>query len=203
MTESEVIALHGNAAQAEHHFNNLQMEYRKLASVWLIAVFSGTGFLISKDFQNEDYKELLISGVGFAGSIGVCLLWHLDLIVYQNLLRGHFLAALRLEKEHKFLPKVRSIMLVLDSGKGAAKQVMIFYVASSFVCYFVGLLAIITALIKHARQPTADLAFVTGGVMTLVILLVNIRIYMKTKNFPSLRKAMAKKFQLTAEEILN
>ena len=35
--------------ESERHFNNLETEYRKLASIWLLAGFAGIGFVLKSD----------------------------------------------------------------------------------------------------------------------------------------------------------
>ena len=93
----------------ERHFNQLEHQYRVLASTWLLAVFSGTGFLFSKG-QNIPYWELIIAFLGFAGAMGVTLIWALDLKVYHQLLEAHFVEALKLEQENSWLPQSRANM---------------------------------------------------------------------------------------------
>ena len=50
LDKNVVVAIHENVTRSEQHFYTLQMEYRKLASGWLLAVFAGIGFLLSNNY---------------------------------------------------------------------------------------------------------------------------------------------------------
>lgn len=79
---------------AEHHFNNLTFNIRALASSWLLATFAGIGWII-KDWENTkvDYivdKLDLIVALCMGSSIGIFVLWIMDIKVYQSLLNVWF-----------------------------------------------------------------------------------------------------------------
>lgn len=97
----------------ERHFNQIQSEYRKMASQWLLAAFGAIGLLFySKDISTvSDLPPALIaSGVALAASIGILLLWCLDIRVYHRLLEACFKAGLCLESTHDYLPQIRTEM---------------------------------------------------------------------------------------------
>jgi hypothetical protein len=114
----------------ERHFNNLQSNYRALASTWLLAALAGIGFVISKELTLRIPAELIIGAIGIAAGIGVYLLWVLDLLVYQRLLDAAYIEARNLETNHLWLPQVRNNMRVLLGGRGLALVVW-FYIAGS------------------------------------------------------------------------
>lgn len=67
----------------ERHFNDLESRYRALASTWLLAAFFGMGFVISQETLTLPFDRLLVvAGIGLAGTVGIALLWNLDLLVY-------------------------------------------------------------------------------------------------------------------------
>lgn len=112
----------------ERHFNGLQAQYRAMASAWLLAAFGGTGFLLEKRPALIVPNEAAIFMIALATSIGIMLLWILDLLVYHRLLAACFEEACRLEDEHSFLPSVRCSMRKSQPGGTATTRVRLFYV---------------------------------------------------------------------------
>ena len=59
--------------ELEKHFNCLCVEFKKLASIWLLSNFAGVGFMLGNDVSEDaginDWT--LIGLVGFGGSIGI------------------------------------------------------------------------------------------------------------------------------------
>lgn len=118
----------------ERHFNQLQSSYRTLASTWLLAGFTGIGFVISKETINVPIDRLLIvAGIGLAISIGLIMLWNLDLMVYHQLLSACFEEGLMLEKKYPWLPSIRINMMARMKGRGVIPRVVWFYVAGNTV----------------------------------------------------------------------
>jgi len=72
--------------ETENHFNNLCFKIRTLASTWLLATFVGIGFLLEKTIVKELPVDDLLILLCWAGSVGILVLWILDLQVYQKLL---------------------------------------------------------------------------------------------------------------------
>lgn len=118
----------------ERHFGSVQSNYRALASTWLLAAFAGVGFVISKDLTLRIPIELLVAAIGIAASLGVYLLWVLDLLVCQRLLDSSFIESKNLETSHNWLPQVRNNMRVLLRGKGLS-LVGWYYIAGTEVMF--------------------------------------------------------------------
>lgn len=117
----------------EHHFNNLQAGYRKMASGWLLAVFAGVGFVL-KDLP-ETWEELTFLFIGlifFAGAIGIFLLSIIDLKVYHPLLVANTEVGEQLEKEDKSLPPIHQKMESLKRGS-VRKKTILFYKVPVFL----------------------------------------------------------------------
>jgi len=90
--------------EQERHFNNISSIYKSLASTWLLATFGAIGFIMINKIEP---KELTICIISFAGSIGIFLLWLIDLRVYQQLLAANFVEGYELEKKYSWLPQIR------------------------------------------------------------------------------------------------
>lgn len=123
----------------ERHFNNVQSNYRALASTWLLAALAGIGFVISKELTLRIPSELIIVAIGIAAGIGVYLLWVLDLLVYQRLLDAAYIEARNLETNHEWLPQVRNNIRVFLSGKGLALIVWFYIAASELMVMIAGI----------------------------------------------------------------
>jgi hypothetical protein len=114
---------------SERHFNNLEAEYRKLASIWLLAGFAGMGFILKENPQMAVPREIALVAIGVAASIGIFLLWIVDLLVYHQLLDACFTQAKEIEKTHKELPQVRSSMEhTQGGGKVVTTRLRWFYI---------------------------------------------------------------------------
>jgi hypothetical protein len=114
---------------SERHFNNLEAEYRKLASIWLLAAFAGMGFILKENSQMAFPREIALMAIGLAASIGIFLLWIVDLLVYHQLLDACFMQAKEIEKTYKELPHVRSSMeQTQGSGKIVTTKLRWFYI---------------------------------------------------------------------------
>ena len=123
----------------ERHFNNVQSNYRALASTWLLAALAGIGFVISKELTLRIPSELIIVAIGIAAGIGVYLLWVLDLLVYQRLLDAAYIEARNLETNHEWLPQVRNNIRVFLGGKGLALIVWFYIAASELMVMIAGI----------------------------------------------------------------
>jgi hypothetical protein len=119
---------------SERHFNELQSRYRSLASTWLLATFAGIGFVASKEtFSIPLSRPLAIAGLALAGTIGLTMLWILDMMVYQQLLGAGFSYGLVLEREYPWLPPLRTNMMSVTDNKGVRPRVVGYYLAGNAV----------------------------------------------------------------------
>lgn len=170
----------------ERHFNQLQHQYRILASTWLLAMFAGVGFALSK--ENLPFPpELLIGVVGLAGAVGVTLAWNLDLRVYHQLLDSYFVEGLRLEREHRWLPQIRSGMLSTQTEPdtrnaagisptsrsprpgGVLARVVWFYLVGNTIALVVAF----AGVIAFAAQPKHSMSgLVIGGLVATAVIVM-------------------------------
>ncbi len=113
--------------EEERHFNDIEARCRKMASAWLLATFAAIGFVISETISIDIDQELLIAGIAGAGSMGIALLWVVDLLVYHRLLDSCFIEGLILEEKYPWLPPFRNNMMKTQKGEGVLFRVVGFY----------------------------------------------------------------------------
>lgn len=104
----------------ERHLGAQQTRYRALASTWLLAALGAMGFVLSERFKGQIPDLMVIGLIGFASSLGICLLWAIDLLVYQRLLDGAYIEGRSLEAAQPWLPQVRNNVRHLLGGAGLA-----------------------------------------------------------------------------------
>lgn len=139
--------------EAEHHFNNLCFKIRALASTWLLATFAGVGFLLEKTISESIPVDHLLVLLCWAGSIGILVLWILDLQIYQKLLNAWFDARGPIEERNVNFPQMREIIKATQPGGRASNLIKIFYIClcstplmlASYVCIYKGLSNILLA----------------------------------------------------------
>ena len=73
LTFNQVMQLYNHIAEEERHFNSLELEYRKLASQWLLESLTATiGFVLGKDkFPINNWG--LVIAICLATSIGILI----------------------------------------------------------------------------------------------------------------------------------
>ena len=160
----------------ERHFNQLEYQYRVLASTWLLAVFSGTGFLLSTGGAIP-YWEIVVAFIGFAGATGVSLIWALDLKVYHQLLEAHFVEALKLERENSWLPQSRANMWKEFCGLqnaprrklGVLEYVRWFYVVGTMISLLVAVGGVVLFLMNKKCSSISIILAGCGGIFIVVL----------------------------------
>ncbi len=114
---------------AEHHFNNLCFKIRTLASTWLLATFTGVGFLLSKEIDSRLDNEEVIVLLCWIGSLGIFVLWILDLQVYQRLLNAWFEAREPIEERNPDFPQLMKAIKATQPSGSASNLIKIFYMS--------------------------------------------------------------------------
>ena len=172
----------------ERHFNNIQSNYRTMASGWLLATFGGFGFAATQDFQIKIEREMLLAAIAFAGCAGIMLLWILDLLVYHRLLDSCFIEGLILERRHPWLPQIRNNMMATQKGQGVLFRVVGFYLMPAVMLLLVagGALGLWCA---SAQRTGAALISVVGGLVLAVAAALLMR--RQTSNTAALEKRVA------------
>jgi len=127
MEVQQILDLNKQITDSEKHFNNMQNEYRKIGSGWLLATFAGIGFALTQKAALPFHPLLFIALICYAGAIGMIMLWNMDLSVYQKLLDANFKEGLLLEKQHPWIPQIRHNMLEFHGNRGVLPRVIWFY----------------------------------------------------------------------------
>ncbi|MEE9555577.1 MAG: hypothetical protein V3W18_14920 [candidate division Zixibacteria bacterium] len=130
----------------EHHFNKMETEIRKLASVWLLASLGAIAFFVRGAYLGEGGETItmlppkaLISIICMMGTIGLLVLWILDQMVYHRLLNAVFLLGLRMEYLHESLPPIRTLMFLFSRRLGMSRYLRWYYLVPMFGLGMIGL----------------------------------------------------------------
>ncbi len=129
---------------AEHHFNNLCFNIRALASTWLLATFAGVGWILkdlptsSPDSSFVIDKVSLLIALCIAGSLGIFVLWILDIHIYQKMTNVWFDNRKKYEIDDSF-PRIRIGMKNLFITGRASELIMIYYLALSLAPLLMGI----------------------------------------------------------------
>lgn len=126
----------------ENHFNSLEADLRKLASVWLLTALGAIAFLVTQSPEGTliDAK-IMIAIVALMGNTGLLILWILDHLVYHRLLNSVFLLGLRMEFLDPRLPPIRTLMMLFSRKRGMARFLQLFYLLPMFCLAAVSLAA--------------------------------------------------------------
>lgn len=162
----------------ERHFNELESGYRTMASTWLLAAFGAIGFILTVNSGTLAWKDLIIGGIGFSASVGLYLLWTLDLLVYHRLLDSAFIEGKRLEARHRWLPQVRHNMMKLQGGRGVMRKIVLFYLLSTEVMLATGTVGVA----NWARKSGKSLLLSCLAVGLLLMVVVVVRIWAATRS---------------------
>ena len=162
MTDPEFIAsLLAEITRSEQHFNTLEVQYRKLASTWLLAAFAGMGYIATaKDLPLPVGPTIFVLALG--ASLGIQLLWIVDLLTYHRLLLANFVEGWRLERMHKYLPQIRGNMLAQGN---TGKRVRLFYLGSSLVPLAFGVGGYFAINHVQASRMADTLVLIATGVL--------------------------------------
>jgi hypothetical protein len=142
MDRNQIWEIYKEIGTTERHFNDLQSKYRLLVSSWLLATFIGVGFVFTNNLSLPIDSYSLISIISFFGSLGILLLWNLDIMVYHRLLDSAFIEGVILENDNDWLPKFRTNALKSQKGKGVLRRVMLFYLGIICILQCIALISI-------------------------------------------------------------
>jgi hypothetical protein len=164
----ELMQLYNYISEEERHFNSLELEYRKLASQWLLVSLGAVGFVITKQEIVPVNIWVLVIGICFAASIGIMVLWLLDLKVYHELLNSVFSEGLELEKKHQhYFPQIRKNMVESQQGGNTTKRVILFYFFSVLLLFFV---ANISIWMMELESPTIPVLFNNLSIISIIFI---------------------------------
>lgn len=128
------------------HYYTVKLRYKILASTWIIATFIGLGYLLSGYEIGLPTTNLTgVVGIGILSSIGLSLLYYLDIFIYHRILHTIFLEAMHYEKKYDFLPPMsldnlhlflkRSIRPVIFETAYYSFFILVFLLISDYTLY--------------------------------------------------------------------
>ena len=159
----QLMEVYNHIGEEERHFNGLELEYRKLASHWLLASLGAIGFLLSKKEDVPINIWALVIGICLAASVGILVIWFLDMKVYHELLHAAFREGVRLEREFpQLLPQIRNNMVKSQLGGDIIKRVMLYYFFSFL------LLAIVANISVWMFSPLLSAIGITVNIASMV-----------------------------------
>jgi hypothetical protein len=152
--------------EAERHFNDIQARYRVLASTWLLASFAGIGFVLTR-LEVPEEKDLFLCLIAAGGSIGVLIIWLLDILGYHRLLGAYFVEGLRIELENQNLPQIRWLMMDLGTVGSKAR---LFYFVCALAPVSTGLILLLPSLILNFDGQRLGQIVALGALLAIVFL---------------------------------
>ncbi len=160
-------------SQHEMHFNDLQTQYRKLASTWLLAAFAACGYVLKSARELPFDEWYFVFGICMAASAGLSILWMMDLKVYQRLLGAFFAQGVYLELTYyDWLSPFRiNIMRSQKTGEIRSK-VQYFYFFSITVLQLLAIISLCNFKIFSNRPESKAFYSLIIAVITLTVLAV-------------------------------
>jgi hypothetical protein len=134
--------------EEERHFNNLETQYRILASQWLLGAFAAIGFVVVSNPTLSFNKLWLVVAISIISGVGIFQLWRMDIIIYQRLLGAVFNEGIELEKKFDFLPKIKTRMKK-SVPKENVTDVLFYYYYISIVFFAVVALGVSIYLLNE------------------------------------------------------
>lgn len=168
MDFDKLMKVYDHIGEEERHFNELELEYRKLASQWLLVALGAIGFVLTKQEELPISNWLLVIGICVAASVGIFVLWMLDLKVYHELLHAAFKEGVYLEYKYPdLLPKVRINMIRSQHCGDIITKVMLFYFFSILLLIVI---ANISVWMYDTESNLVNLLINLSSVVLLVVL---------------------------------
>lgn len=128
LTFEQLMAIYNHVGEEERHFNTIELEYRKLASQWLLVSLGAIGYVMTEKVSISIDAWILVIAICMAACVGIFILWMLDIKVYHQLLHAAFKEGVLLEDEHpELLPQIRNNMLASQTGGDIIKRVILYY----------------------------------------------------------------------------
>ena len=186
LKEERVLKLVEMLLEQEKHFNSLCVEFKKLASIWLLSTFAGIGFILANDVGEDaginDWT--LIGLVGFGGSIGIFVLWVADLRVYQRLLSAVFYWRGAIEYKASWLPPIHRSMRENIFGKSVGFALALIYVCPFVATSGVGVFGIYRGWQAGLSPEGAPASDAMVYVIVAVILILAVGVFMYFSSIP-------------------
>ena len=163
----QVMQLINTIGDQEKHFNQLETEYRKLASTWLLAALGACGYVLNSNPIISFDKWYIIMGICLSSSVGIGILYIMDLKVYHHLLDSYFTERLKLEKKYsEFLPSIGQNMLDSQKNQTVISRLLFYYLIS------ITLLLLLTIVAIFNLHDLADKLLIK--IILIVVIIITI-----------------------------
>ena len=170
-SEDQVLQLLNHIGDQEKHFNSLETQYRLLASTWLLACFGAMGYLLQSKNTFIIDQWLMVALIGLIGSVGIFLLWLMDIQVYHKLLHCVFIEGVILEQKYEWLPKIRTEMLNSQDTGEVATTTGLYYIYSLSIL----LLFSTTSFCIYSRNIVLLILISAAGIVMITLVNVYMR----------------------------
>ena len=159
----QLMEIYNHIGEEERHFNMLELEYRKLTSHWLLVSLGAIGFVLSKPETIPVNIWALVIGICIAASVGILVIWFLDMKVYHELLHAAFKEGVELEQEYpQYLPQIRNNMVKSQLGGDIIKRVMLYYFFSILI------LVVVANVSVWMYSPSASVVGIVVNIGSIV-----------------------------------
>ena len=176
----QLMEIYNHIGEEERHFNGLELEYRKLASHWLLVTLGAIGFVLSKMEAVPVNSWVLVIGICMAASVGILVIWFLDMKVYHELLHAAFREGVKLERKYpELLPQIRNNMVKSQLGGDIIKRVMLYYFFS------IMLLVVVANISVWMFSPRLPVVVITVNIASIVcsVFLFKVMRHGSSRNF--------------------
>ena len=140
--------------EQQRHFNQMQTQYRTIASTWLLGTIAALGFVYSKE-NIPLSPDILAVSLCIVAAFGIVLLWILDILVYHELLVVNFTQAEDLEAEYTWLTQVQSQYRLTQGNSSVRVRASRFYAGSVILLAFVGAAALLRFYLTFSEPRAA------------------------------------------------
>lgn len=158
----------------EERFNKSQLEIKKLASTWMLIGFAAIASLLrfpaaggsSPDAFLLPTPSLLLL-VSLLSAIGLLVLWIVDHLVYQRMIREVVAIAVHMERSDSSIPPIRT-MTYMASLKGLSGILQLFYFIPALV--FLAVSAFATYWQITGQLNTGPLPWILYGLFLILLI---------------------------------
>lgn len=154
----------------QYHYNAAKVKNKLVSLTWIIASFIGFGYLLSGQETGLPLNILTtISLLACLSTIGLMLLWFLDIVVYHRLIEAIFTEQLLLEESFPILSATHHNMVEL-LAKGKKNPVI--FDASFYACFTSIFLTIANGslFLKLQQQGSGISCWIFGILLLFTIL---------------------------------
>ncbi len=177
---NSVFQIYKELGEYERHFNHINGIYKSLASTWLLAFFGAIGYVLTSNFSHPE-QSMFIFGLGLAASVGVLLLWLIDMRVYQNLLTACFHQGRALEQGFAWLPPLRYLMTRTQVGGKARTNLVWFYIIGMALPALISVIGLFSFISHYKSLFYRSVGSFVGLLMASLILYGIRKVFLESK----------------------